>query len=124
MATIARWVVVGLALMIGGWAVFDGLHAFTTGNYVTPRTGAHAGRLGPWADLLRVLGLDPLSAGVKTFFLALGAAWLGAAIGFALGAAWARPALLVVAVASLWYAPVGTLTALVELLLLLTLARA
>lgn len=123
MTAVLKWVVVVLALALGGWAVFDGMHAFTTGNYVTPREGAHAGRLGPWAGLVRAVGVDPLSSAMKAFFCVLGTVWLCGAAGFACGTAWARPTLLAAAVASLWYAPIGTVGALVELLLLFALAR-
>jgi hypothetical protein len=29
-----------LALLEGGWLAFDGIHAFATGDYVTPSSGS------------------------------------------------------------------------------------
>ena len=99
-----------LALINGGWMLFDGSRALVVGDYVTPGSGPHAGRLGPWAALLEKAGIDPRSSGTKIAFVVLGVATLIAVAGHFLGAAWARPALLIVAVLGLWYLPFGTLS--------------
>lgn len=102
-------VAIVLALLNGGWMLFDGSRALVVGDYVTPKSGAHAGQLGPWAAFLAKAGLDPRSAGVKIAFVVLGLATLVAVAGHFLGAAWARPTLLIVAVLGLWYLPFGTI---------------
>ncbi|QPP10126.1 hypothetical protein G4Z16_31055 [Streptomyces bathyalis] len=61
----AGWTVVAMVAVTGGWMLFDGLHALVTGDFVTPSSGTHAGRLGPWADLVSGIGLDPRSLLVK-----------------------------------------------------------
>ena len=108
-----------LALVNGGFMLVDGSRALVSGDYFTPNTGRHAGRLGPWATLLERLGLDPRSTAVKSAFIVVGLATVVAVIGHFLGATWARPALFLVAVAGLWYLPFGTL---ISVLLLVALA--
>lgn len=113
-----RSAVLVLALVLGGWFAFDGVHALTRGDYVTPRSGAHAGQLGPWAHLVSAVGLEPRSTLMKSVHLLFGAAWLVAAAGFLRRAPWGWRGLLLSAVASLWYVPFGTLIGIVLLVLL------
>ena len=113
-----RTAVLVLALVLGGWFAFDGVHAFTRGDYVTPRTGAHAGQLGPWAQVVSAVGIEPRSTLMKSVHVLLGAAWLVGAAGFLRRAPWSRRALLLSAVASLWYLPFGTMIGLAQLVLL------
>lgn len=112
------WVAVGLALLLGCWLAFDGTWAFLTGDYVTPQAGEYAGQLGPWAKVVRLVGLDPRSPLVKGLHVLLGVTWLVAAVALAARQSWARGLLVGCAVASLWYVPVGTLIAVLELVLL------
>ena len=114
------WLVVVLALLLGGWLTFDGCRALVIGDYVTPRSGAYAGQLGPWAKLVSAVGLDPRSTGVKATHVLLGIAWLVGATAFAIRAPWAWTGLMACAVLSLWYLPFGTLIAVVQIVLLFT----
>jgi hypothetical protein len=107
------WLVLALALVLGGWLAFDGARALIVGDYVTPATGEHAGQLGPWAGLISRIGIDPRSTLVKAVHLGLGIAFLGAAFGFLLRRPWARAALLTCAVLGLWYLPFGTIIGIV-----------
>lgn len=113
-----RWVVAAVGLLLGGWMTFDGSRAFVKGDYVTPADGPYAGQLGPWANVVRGVGLEPRSSPVKGTFVLLGLCWLTLAIAHLSGAQWARPALIALSILSLWYLPVGTLLAVVELVLL------
>jgi hypothetical protein len=113
-----KWLVAAIGVVIGSWMTFDGSRAFVKGDYVTPREGPYAGQLGPWARLVRGAGLEPRSAPVKTTFVVLGVSWLLFAIAYAMGARAARPGLIVLSVLSIWYLPVGTVLAVVELVLL------
>lgn len=116
----ARWLVVVLAVLEAGYMVFDGGRALVVGDYVTPKSGAYAGRLGPWAALVRRLGIDPHSRGMKLTFVVYGLAWLLITVAFAGDASWGWAAMLVFALASLWYAVIGTVvSALIVVLLLL-----
>lgn len=113
------WVVVALALLEGGWLAFDGAHAFATGDYVTPKSGAYAGQLGPWSNLWSSIGVDPRSALVKAVHLGLGSAWLIVIVCFALCLPWAWAGMLACAIAGLWYLPFGTILSVIQICLLL-----
>jgi hypothetical protein len=106
--SILRIVVVVLALIQGSWMAFDGTRALTVGDYVTPSTGPHAGQLGPWHYAVEAVGIPARSTGMKLVFVLFGLTWLVVAVGFARHFPWARTAMLVMGVASLWYLPVGT----------------
>ncbi len=116
-----------VTLLLGGilglWLTFDGTRALVTGEYVTPKAGPHAGQIGPWAGIVRAIGLDPKSTVVKCVHVILGLAWLVSLAGFSARADWGRWDLLVCSVASLWYLPVGTLIGRVTLAILLTSMR-
>jgi hypothetical protein len=103
-----RWLIVLLTALCGGWMVFDGARALVVGDYVTPSSGAYAGRLGPWARVLDALGVAPRATAVKLAFIVYGAALVVFALAFAARAPWATRWLLVTAALGLWYIPVGT----------------
>ena len=119
------WLVVALVLLNGGWMAFDGGRALFTGDYVTPRTGPHAGALGTWSKVVSTVGIEPRSTLMKTLFLVYGLAFVGLAGVFVLGVSKAWLALLLVAALGLWYVPFGTvINAIVITLLLLPPLRA
>ncbi len=118
--TALKFAVPLVALLVGGWFVYDGMRALQKGDYTTPSSGAHAGQLGPWAKLVALVGIDPRGMPMKIAHIALGILWLASAILFV-----AKPhlgwfALFVSSVCSFWYLPIGTLLAVVELGLLFT----
>lgn len=113
-----RWVVVALVVVDAGYMVVDGTRALTSGDYFTPRSGEHAGELGPWARAVRAVGIDPRSTPMKAFFVVYGLVWLGAAAAFAAGASWSWTAMVLLAVASVWYAIPGTLISVATMALL------
>jgi hypothetical protein len=112
---VLRMVVVLLAVLLGGWMTFDGVRALTVGDYVTPSSGPYAGDLGPWAGVVQALGVAPRAMGMKVAFVALGIAWLVAAFLYLRRRRRAESALAALAVALLWYLPVGTVLALLVL---------
>ena len=114
----ARGIVVAAALCLGAFMLIDGTRALVVGDYFTPRDGAYAGQLGPWARVTAAVGLEPRGRPMKLIFVTLGAAWLVAVIAFLGRAPWAPTALGVLAVGTLWYLPVGTILALIVLALL------
>jgi hypothetical protein len=114
-----KWIIVLLTALDAGYMVFDGTRALVVGDYLTPSSGPHAGRLGPWASLVRGVGIDPRSTSMKAFFLAYGLAWLAAAACFAAGVRGAWWAMLILAAASLWYLVPGTVLGVSILVLLL-----
>ena len=114
----AGWTVLALVTVVGGWMLFDGLHALLTGDFVTPASGTHAGQLGPWANLVSGAGLDPRSLLVKSVFVAYALAYLGSGAAFAWSAPGAWWALVAVAACGLWYLPFGTVANAVVLVLM------
>ncbi len=114
-----RWLTVVICALQGGYLVFDGVRALTVGSYLTPARGEHAGQLGPWARLVRAVGIEPESTAMKTAFVVLGTAWLVAAAALALELGWARPLGVVLAVGTLWYLVPGTALSVAVLILLL-----
>ncbi len=113
--TVLRTVLGILAFLPGLWMSFDGSRALVRGDYVTPSGGPRAGQLGPWAPLVSAVGVPPRSTAMKVTFIVFGLAWLASGVAFLSR----RPAggrlLAGTAAATLWYAPVGTAVALVEL---------
>lgn len=115
----ARWLAVGLCAVQGGYMLFDGVRAFVVGSYLTPRSGEHAGRLGPWARVVRAVCIPPESTGMKSAFVVLGAAYLVASAAWALGVGWGRWLGLALAVGTLWYLVPGTVISIGVLVLAL-----
>ncbi len=110
-----------LALLEGGWFAFDGAHALMRGDYVTPKSGQHAGQLGPWKHVVRAVGIEPRSTLMKWIHVVLGVSWLVVLVCFAVKLQWAWWGMLLAAVAGLWYLPFGTLLSVVQIVLLVVL---
>src|SRR5262245_9083317 len=104
-----RLCIILLALGPGLFMTFDGLRALIIGDYVTPTSGRFAGQLGPWSRVVSAVGIAPRSSFMKAAFVAFGLAWLASTVAFAFRASGSAVALALVAVATLWYLPVGTL---------------
>jgi hypothetical protein len=114
-----RWPAVVLAMLEAGWMVYDGTRALVVGDYVTPTSGAYTGRLGPWADLVATIGIDPRGLFMKIAFVAYGVVWLGVVVAFVLRRRLAWIAMMIAAIGSLWYLVIGTVTSLAVIGLLL-----
>jgi hypothetical protein len=121
--SLARIAVLALTLLEAGWMTFDGTRALVIGDYVTPRTGAHTGQLGPWQYAASAVGIAPRSTAMKLIFIIYGVSWLIVAVAFARGASWGWMAMVVAAIASLWYFPIGTLCSVLQLALLFSIRR-
>lgn len=118
-----RGCIIALALGPGLFMTFDGLRALLLGDYLTPTTGPYAGQLGPWSGVVSALGIAPRSSTMKVTFVLFGVAWLWAIAGFLRRTRWSSEALAVVAVATLWYLPVGTVMSALVLVGLVLLRR-
>ncbi len=99
--------------------LFDGSRALIVGDYVTPKAGEYAGQLGPWSNLVKAVGIEPRSTLMKSIFVGYGLSALTVMACFMLGIAWARTALMIVCILGLWFLPIGTITNLIALILLL-----
>lgn len=98
---------------------FDGTQALLTGSLITPKSGAHAGELGPWRYLVEQVGIDPAGTPMKVVFAFYGGTWLFVAMGFAMRCSWAWSAMVVAAAGALWFLPFGTLLGVIQLGILL-----
>lgn len=116
-----KWMVLLLALIQGGWLVYDGVRAFVVGDYLTPKSGNSAGQLGPWARVVTALGFDPRSPVIKSLHVGLGLAWLLSSACWVMGKPTGWWMLLGCSVGTIWYMPMGTLVSLVQAALLLLL---
>jgi len=117
------WLVVVLVVLTAGWMLFDGTRALIFGDYVTASSGPYAGQLGPWSGLVKAAGIEPRSTLMKTIFVGYGLVALGVLACFVIDLSWARTALIGMALLGSWYLPVGTLTNLIALILLLMMRR-
>jgi hypothetical protein len=99
-----------VSLLAGGWMIFDGVHVLARGRYFGPD------RPGPWSIPFARLGVNPLALG--PLFIGLGLLWLVFTAAALSGHGWGRVGGAIVAVASLWYFPLGTMLSLVYLALL------
>jgi hypothetical protein len=109
---VARVVLTILALITGGYQVADGIHVLATGVYMSSVMP------GMWRQVIGAAGIDPYGFGPG--FVVLGVGWLVALASLlATGGRVAWWSLLAVAVLTLWYLPVGTLTALASIFVLI-----
>jgi len=106
---VLRSCIIVLALGPGLFMTFDGLRA-TGVAYLRDGVG-------------RAVGIAPRSSTMKILFVMSGVTWLGATAGFLRRTPWSARALAVLAVATLWYLPVGTLMSTLVLIGLALLRR-
>ncbi len=121
-----RWLsrtVVALALLQAAWMAFDGARAFVLGDYVTPTSGEYAGQLGPWANLVAAVGIEPRSSLMKAIFVVYGVGWLIVISFYVQKQTWAWLAMLIAAIFSLWYLPFGTVSSMIQIALLIASRR-
>ena len=115
---ITRFIIILLALLNTGFMTYDGMHAFITGDYIRPTTGEYAGQLGPWTNVTETLGFDPLSPLMKSIFVIYGLVGLFITVAFIRHKPWARKGLIVFNILAIWYFFVGTLSSVVQIVLL------
>lgn len=115
---IIKWIIILMATLNFGFMVFDGSRALATGDYIRPRSGQHAGQLGPWAQVVEKVGINPESTPMKVIFVIWGIVGLYITVGFIQDKPWAWKAMLAVNIASLWYAMIGTFSSVIQIALL------
>jgi hypothetical protein len=113
-----NWVIVILVAFTAGWMLFDGTRALIVGDYITPNSGEYAGQLGPWSGLVKAVGIEPRSTLMKSVFVTYGLTALIVMVCFILGISWARMTLIIVCILGLWFLPIGTITNIIALTLL------
>lgn len=118
---ILRWIIVILAFLNFGFMTVDGSRALIVGDYFRPETGEYAWQLGPWAALVSTIGIHPESVLMKGIFIAWGTFGLIFTVSFAMRVKRADNALLFFNLATFWYLVVGTLSSVLQVVLLLLL---
>lgn len=101
-----------LALLTGGWMIFDGVHVMVYGKYFGPA------KPGPWSLLFSGVGIDPFRLG--PLFVMFGILWLGFLAAMLYGKKWGWYGAVIMAICSLWYLPLGTVGSVVYLIVLWT----
>ncbi len=109
---IAKYSLLLLAALNGGWMLFDGLHVIRKGKYFGPDEP------GSWSKVVSFLGIDPFSIG--PVFVVLGIFWFLSVGGVLLSSSWGWLSLLVTAIATLWYVKIGTAISLIVIAVLVT----
>lgn len=102
-----------VALLAGGWMLFDGIHVILRGKYFGPE------KPGPWSGMFVSLGINPFRLG--PMFIGFGVAWLVCLMAIWLGLPWGRTVGILIAVATLWYLPLGTVLSVIYIALLWSL---
>lgn len=120
---ILKWIIVVLAVFNFGYMSFDGSRGLIVGDYVRPETGEYAGQLGPWAEVVTEVGMDPESNTMKTIFLVWGIVGLIIAVSLAMDVENAATYLLILSICSLWYLVPGTILSILHIFLLLIRKR-
>src|SRR5262245_61529004 len=117
--TLLRATVLLCALVEAGWMAFDGTQALVSGRLVTPKSGAHAGQLGPWRHAVTFIGINPDGRAMQVVFAVYGWVWLGMAVAFAFRVTGSWTPMLLLAAGALWYLPIGTVFSVIQVVVLL-----
>lgn len=104
-----RWLIAVLVILSAGWMLFDGSRVLIVGDYITPKSGQHAGQLGQWAKVVQKVGIKPRSTFMKLIFVLYGLSFVIILIAFLHKASWAWWTMIIMAVLGLWYLPFGAL---------------
>lgn len=99
-----------LSLITGLYMLADGIYVLLNGKYIGPE------KPGPWAELFYRMHIDVFRLG--PLFIVFGLLWLIFVSGFGSKRRWAYPMGVIMAIATLWYLPLGTLLSLIVLALL------
>lgn len=118
MKKVLKWITILLAALNFGFMTYDGSRALIVGDYVRPETGEYAGKLGPWSEVAIAIGIDPESTQMKWTFLIWGGLGLIIMVSYAMGIRGAKRALIAINILSLWYLVIGTVSSIIQLILL------
>jgi hypothetical protein len=119
MSRILKWIVIILATLNFGYMCYDGSRALIQGDYLRPGSGEHAGQLGPWANVVTAIGIEPESTLMKSILLVWGGAGLILMVCYAMEIRKSDKTLMVFNIASFWYLAAGTLSSAIQVILLL-----
>lgn len=119
MSRILKWIVIILATLNFGYMCYDGSRALIQGDYLRPGSGEYAGQLGPWANVVTAIGIEPESTLMKSILLVWGGAGLVLMVCYAMEIRKSDKTLMVFNIASFWYLVAGTLSSAIQVILLL-----
>lgn len=120
---IFKWIVIILATLNFGYMTYDGSRALIVGDYLRPQSGEYAGELGPWANVVQSIGIQPESDLMKYIFLLWGTLGLVVTVSYAMKVTQAGKALLLLNVFSLWYMIAGAISSIIQIIILLLLNK-
>lgn len=100
-----------LGLLNGSYMLMDGIFVLIKGKYIGPE------KPGPWANLFYKLNIDVFKLG--PLFIILGLLWVTWVFALWTNQAWAYTFGLSISILTLWYLPIGTIFAIITILLLL-----
>jgi hypothetical protein len=109
-------ILIGLLALIAFYSAIDGVTAMITGHYIS--FGGREDQLGPWANVVSSIGIDPRSTLMKVLFVLMGTANLIATLAFLSNIEWGRSALIATSMFMLWYLPFGTIAGLAQLIII------
>jgi len=118
---ILKWCIVLLAVLQFGFMAFDGSRALIKGDYIRPKTGEYAGQLGPWSKITMAVGINPEGNFMKVLFVLWGVAGLWLTYRFIQNPTGALMSLLIFDACTLWYLTVGTVSSVIQIVLLVIL---
>lgn len=103
-----KWIIILLSFSVYGFMTYDGCRGLMVGDYFRPQSGEYAGQLGPWADYVSAIGINPESQYMKWAFILWGSIGLFIMVSFAMNVRDSAKALLIISAITLWYATLGT----------------
>lgn len=116
---VIKWIIIFLAVLNFGFMIFDGTRAIITGDYIRPKTGEYAGKLGPWSKVAGKIGINPEGNTMKSIFIVWGMVGMYFTVAFVADKPWAWKGMLIFNICSLWYAFMGTMSSSIQVVLLI-----
>ena len=119
LSQVIKWAIVILAVIGSSYMIFDGTRAMIKGDYIRPKSGEYANQLGPWTMVVEKIGIEPMSTTMKLIFITWGIIGLVITISFIMNLEWSWKALLIYNILSLWNLFFGTMTSILQIILLI-----
>lgn len=114
-----RIIILLLSTLNAGYMAFDGARALLLGDYLRPQSGEYAGQLGPWADVVTAIGINPMGMFMKGLFLMLGLFGLLSVFFFIQNSRRGWKWLMAFSTLTLWNLMFGTMSSTIVILLLI-----
>lgn len=109
-----KYALLAIGILQGAFMLADGIHVITTGSYI-------GGQVGPWAVIVRAVGLNVYSMGPA--FVVLGSLWLLGSIFLLVRPGKGLLLLTIMATVTLFYAIFGTVLSVIALAIVVSHRR-